>query len=63
MLSLLDELILAGMVLETNLESILLAVQDARKLETDENTVLKIQSREKRISVVLRVGRVFRVEL
>jgi len=35
----LDELVMAGMVLETNLESILLAVQDARKLEQEENSV------------------------
>merc|ERR1712194_864488 len=31
------ELVMAGMVLETNLESILLAVQEARKLEQEEN--------------------------
>ena len=35
----LDELVMAGMVLETNLESILVAVQESRKLETEENTV------------------------
>lgn len=35
----LDELVMAGMVLETSIDSILTAVNDAKKLETEENSV------------------------
>merc|ERR1712190_639716 len=35
----LDEIVMAGMVLETNADSILTAVNDAKKLETEENSV------------------------
>ncbi|CAD7934019.1 unnamed protein product [Amoebophrya sp. A120] len=35
----LDEIVMAGMVLETSIDSILAAVADAKKLENEENTV------------------------
>ena len=38
----LDELCMAGMVLETNVESILWAINESRKIEAEENTVFGI---------------------
>ena len=34
----LDELVMAGMVLETNVDSIIAAINDAKRVETEENS-------------------------